>query len=262
MANMVYTAFSGGSGVYRNRKTDFVAAYYKKKEMDDRYPAGGFTVSGQIGCGRDELGAVTSGGIEERVYAVSKMPHTKIVGYICVGENEYLAVLKDQLALILLLILLLALLLAGLGFLIHHAVTTGAEPEPPSQSAGVLDPDAELGPGQISVPDKVETAGKQIKVNGIAEMNLVAGQREQNFVFSNPEENPCYFEIEIVLRDTGEVLYTSKLLPPGYSISKFTLNRALDAGEYNVIVHFKTYSFDKEQRPLNNMDIKTIIKAS
>lgn len=92
-------------------------------------------------------------------------------------------------------------------------------------------------------------------------MHFVAGQREQNYIFSNPEVNPCYFRITITLSDTGETIYTSDLLPPGYSISRFTLDRALDAGEYDVVVHFDTFSFDSEQRPLNKMDFKTVIIA-
>ena len=62
--------------------------------------------------------------------------------------------------------------------------------------------------------------------------------------------------------NTGEIIYTSNLLPPGYSISAFTMNKALEAGTYNAIVHVKTFSFDSEQRKLNNMDIKTTIIAS
>lgn len=263
MADTVsYQVVAGGSGVYRNKHTGFVASYYKKKEMDGLYPAGGFNVCGQIGKGRDEIGVCTAADSRETVYAVSKMPHASVKGYIRIGENDFLAVVKDVLALWLFLILLGLLLLAGLGLLIHNVVTASATPEPPTNPLGVIDSNAERGEGQYSVPEKTDTRGRQIKVNGIAEMNLKAGVREQNFVFSNPEENPCFFVIEVVLADSGEVIYTSNLLPPGYSISNFTLNRALDAGSYRAVVHVKTYSFDKEQRPLNNMDIKTTIVAS
>lgn len=257
----IYTSAVPAEKVYRNQKTGFAVPCYKKKQMDDMYPAGGFSVIGQLGKGRDEIGELSAGDKSETVYAVSKMPHASIKGYVQVGENEFLAVVKDVLLLWLLLLLLLLALAVGLGFGIHHAVTTGAEPDP-TPAPGVIDENAILGEGEISIPDKIQTKGRQITVRGIPEMDLVAGQREQTFVFSNPEENPCYFKIEIALEDTGEVLYTSGLLPPGYSISQFNLNRALEAGEYKAVVHFYNYSFDKEQRPLNNMDIKTTIKAS
>lgn len=255
-------AATAAEGCYKNRKTGLKVPSYTKKQLDSLYPAGGFSVVGQVGSGREETGELVSAdGVSEKVYAVVKLPHTAVRGYICVGQDEYLAVVKDVLLLWLLFALLALLLCAAIGFGTYRAITANAEPES-TRPMGVIDAGAEWGEGEkVSVPEKTETKGKQIKVNGIAEMNLVAGQREQNFVFSNPEENPCFFQIEIELRETGEVIYTSNLLPPGYAISKFTLNRALDAGEYPVIVHFKTFSFDQEQRPLNNMDIKTTIKA-
>ncbi len=257
----VYTSATPAEKVYKNGKTGFAVPCYKKKQMDDLYPAGGFSVVGQLGKGRDEIGELSAGDQSETVYAVSKMPHASIKGYVQVGENEFLAVVKDVLLLWLLLLLLLLALAVGLGFGIHYAVTTGAEPET-TKPAGVVDDNAVLGIPDLSVPDKMDTAGRQIEAKGIPEMNLAAGQIEQTFVFTNPENNPCYFKIEVVLADTGEVIYTSNLLPPGYSISKFNLDRALDAGEYKAIVRINTFTFDKEQRPLNNIVIKTTIKAS
>ncbi len=262
MESKIYNALPSGSGVYKRKKTGLEVSYCKKKEMKDLYPAGGFSVVGQVGRGRDEIGELHTLNASEKIYAVSSMPHSKIKGYIKVGENEYLAVVKSVLLLWLLLILLI-LALAGLAaFFIHRAVTAGANEPETTTEARVIDPNAVLGEGELEVPDKIDTSSRQIKINGITTMNLKAGQVEQAFVFSNPEENPCYFVIEIEVDATGEILYTSNLLPPGYSISRFSLNRALEAGEYPVTVHFKTYSFDKEQRELNNMDVKTTIVAS
>lgn len=262
MAEILFTAVPvSGNGVYNKKKAHFTVSYYKKNQMDNLYPAGGFSVVGQVGKGRDEIGFVAYGEGKIPVYAVSKMPHAKILGYMQVGENEYLAVVKDVLLLWLLWILLAAALLVGLGFLLKTVLPVSSEPETTSRASGVIDPNAVLGEGQLSVPEKIDTSGRNITVNGVPEMHLVAGQREQNFVFSNPESNPCFFVIEMELADTGEVLYTSNLLPPGYSISQFTLNRPLEAGTYNVVLHYKPTSFDQEQRPLNNMDIKTKIIA-
>ena len=83
MADMItYQAAAGGSGVYRNNKVGFVASYYKKKEMDDLYPAGGFNVCGQVGKGRDEIGTITAADARETVYAVSRNTfHIKLLIY-------------------------------------------------------------------------------------------------------------------------------------------------------------------------------------
>lgn len=263
MAEQIFKAYPEGSGFYRNRKTGFESSYYKKKEMDTLYPAGGFSVCGQVGEGRNILGECVSGEATEKVYRTSKMPHAVIKGYIRVGENDFIAVVSDVLFLWIILILLLLALLAAAGFFIHHAVTASGPAEPPTTNApGVVDPNAQLGEGEISVPDKIDTKQREIKINGIPLMKLKAGTVEQNFIFSNPESNPCYFQIEIILEDTGEVIYTSNLLPPGYSISKFNLKRPLDAGEYKATVKFNCLSFDKEQRKLNGGVVKTTIEAS
>lgn len=264
MTEYTYTAQAGGSRLYRNGRTKFAAAYYTKDEIKDLYPAGGYSVVAQIGKGRTKQGELLSDGVSEPIYAVSKMPHSSIKGYIPVGEREYVVIVKDVLLLWILFALLAAVAVAALGFFIHQAVAANSSgtPETSTNPKGVVDSNAQEGEGEWSTSEKIDTAGRDIKINGVAEMRLKAGVREQNFVLSNPKENPCYFKYEIVLLETDEVIYTSNLVPPGYSISKFTLNRALDVGEYRTVIHVKTYTFDKEQRPLNNFDMKTVIKVS
>lgn len=248
-----------GEGVFK--KDHFAASYYKKKQMEELYPAGGFSVVGQMGRGRTQIGIVSNGDAELPVYAVSKMPHAKIVGYMPVGEHEYLSIVKDVLLLWILWILLALGVLAGLAFLIKTFVPASTEPETTTRAPGVVDPYAVMGEAALTIPEKVDVSGKNISVSSVPEIHLVAGQVEQNYVFSNPESNPCFFVIEMKLADTGEILYTSNLLPPGYSITKFNLNRPLKAGTYDVILHYRPTSFDQEQRPLNNMDVKTKVVA-
>lgn len=254
-----FTAYSGGDGVYRNRKTEFEAEYYKKKDMQTLYPAGGFAVCGQVGKGRTELGELHAAGKTETVYRVSKMPCTVIKGYIKVGDDDYIAVVKSVLLLWIFLIIALVALLAAAGLLIRHAVLANAEPETTTKAYGEVDPNAAYGIPDISVPDKIDTKGREIKIIGVPSMKFKAGTLEQTYILTNPEENPCYFQIEIVLSDTDEVIYSSKLLPPGYSISKFNITRPLEAGTYSAVVRFNAYSFDKEQKRLNGGVSKTTI---
>ena len=265
MADLIFRHLAGadGEGVYKNGKTGFSVSYFKKKEIDSRYPSGGYTVVGQIGKGKREIGNLQSDdGQTEKVYAATKMPHTAVVGYIETEADKFIAIVKDRLLLWLLFALLIAALIIGLIFLLKAVIPTGGDGGTTTPPAGVIDQNAVLGEGEISIPDKTKTRGRQIKVYGIPELPLAANTKEQSFVFSNPEENPCFFVIEIELSDTGEVIYTSNLLPPGYSISKFTLNRELAAGTYPATIHVKTYSFDIVQRKLNNMDLKTTIVVS
>lgn len=267
MADSVqFTLYAGeitANKTYVNKKSGFRVSYIKSADMKKAFPAGGYYVVGQIGVGRTETGVLSFGGVDEKVYKTRKMPHTSVSGYVQVGEHEFIAVVRDILAAIILAVIAGLLVIAAIAAAVVLFWPDSSDTPPADNTgSGVIDTGAELGEGEVSVPEKTETKGKQIKINGIAQMQLKAGQTSQNYVFANPEENPCYFQIEIEMRGTGEILYKSDLIPPGYHISKFELNRALDAGEYDVTVHFLCFSFDKEQRPLNNMDIKTVIVAS
>ncbi len=261
--NNQFTAQTGGSRIYRIRKTGFTASYYTKKEMEDLYPAGGYKVCAQLGLGNTKQGEVLSDGVGETVYCVRKMPHSSVKGYIPVGEDNYIVIVKDVILLWVLFAVLALLAVAALAFGIHKAITANANvPETSTNPKGIVDSNAQEGEGEWSVPDKIDTAGRNIKINGIAEMKLKAGALEQNFVLSNPKENPCYFQYVIALAETGEVIYTSNLVPPGYSISKFKLNRALDVGSYRTEITVNTFTFDKQQRPLNNFKMKTTVTVS
>ena len=58
----------------------------------------------------------------------------------------------------------------------------------------------------------------------------------------NPEGNPCYFTFEIVLNDTDETIYTSKMVEP----KKEDWKKAAD-GEYADTVTFTISYVDKSE---------------
>ena len=47
MADLIFRHLAGadGEGVYKNGKTGFSVSYFKKKEIDSRYPSGGYMVA-------------------------------------------------------------------------------------------------------------------------------------------------------------------------------------------------------------------------
>ena len=126
MADLIFRHLAGadGEGVYKNGKTGFSVSYFKKKEIDSRYPSGGYMVVGQIGKGKREIGNLQSDdGQTEKVYAATKMPHTAVVGYIETEADKFIAIVKDRLLLWLLFALLIAALIIGLIFLFKGRYT-------------------------------------------------------------------------------------------------------------------------------------------
>ena len=276
--------------VYRNKKQKTEIAYIKKANMEEFFPAGGYTVVGQIGKGTEQIASLSLSDAEEPVYKTQKIKNYKVEGFVQIGENEFLAVLKNTLPMFLTLLFTVLLLCGLLVFLLVKFLPSGkADTEPTTLPPLIIDAGAEEGEGKIEVPDKIDVEGKNIQIKGYAEIHLKADQLEQNFPFSNPKGNPCFIQIVMTLPDNlvcssckkpvdtmqevcphcqaentiePEVIYTSELIPPGYSVSNFSLNRPMKAGTYTTRIIYNTFSFDKELRELNKSvaNVKIVVE--
>ena len=63
----------------------------------------------------------------------------------------------------------------------------------------------------------------------------------------NIEANPYHMQVEIFLDETGESIYSSKLIRPGYSIEKIKLTKELEPGEYPVTAIFSAITQEEMQ---------------
>lgn len=102
----------------------------------------------------------------------------------------------------------------------------------------------------------------RIRIPTYSEWDMPAGTDTVDVPLINTEGNPCYMRFTVKLKDGGEVLYQSELVPPGQAIPSMRLNRALDAGTYPVVVTIGTYSLDDPSQPLNGAELGTKIVAS
>ena len=101
-------------------------------------------------------------------------------------------------------------------------------------------------PVPLAAPD----FGNEISYPGMDNAHITAGTAEVTIPLRNPESNPCPFVFEIVLADTGEILFTSEPIAPGAGTETVTLNRPLEAGDYKallVIRAYGSYSFAEEE---------------
>ena len=134
-------------------------------------------------------------------------------------------------------------------------------PEGPSSSqTGNLDIDENAGDWNGGkLPDKTDNApAAGIKIPGYPSITLPKDQKTVNVALLNPEGNPCYFTFEIVLKDTGESIYKSKLVPPGKAITEITMSRALSAGEYNATIKITTTSV-ADGSAMNGANVETVL---
>lgn len=117
--------------------------------------------------------------------------------------------------------------------------------------------DSDAGDYVPPVTDNSNNGG--IAIPGWASISIPAGETEVTVDFPNPEANDkkYYLTFELRLKDTGEVLYTSGLVPPGKHIQHITLSRPLTEGTYKAVIHVQPYKMDEAQTPTNNANMET-----
>ena len=131
---------------------------------------------------------------------------------------------------------------------------------PSSSKTGNLDIDENAGDWNgEKLPDTTDNApAAGIKIPGYPSITLPKNQKTVNVALVNPNGNPCYFTFEIVLKDTGESLYKSKLVPPGKAITEITMSEALPAGEYDATIKITTTSV-ADGSAMNGANVETVL---
>ena len=159
------------------------------------------------------------------------------------------------------LIVLLLLIVGVVTLALSWNIWFGDVPDGPSYSqTGDLDIDENAGDWNgEKLPDKTDDApAAGIKIPGYPSITLPKDQKTVNVALLNPEGNPCYFTFEIVLKETGESLYKSKLVPPGKAITEITMARALSVGQYEATIKISTTSLE-DGSAMNGANVETVL---
>lgn len=175
-----------------------------------------------------------------------------IKGYIKLKdtENKYIAITSISILpwLLILLALLLLILISILSF------CNKQHPESP-----IFRPNIEHNTG---TNEEEENEAKGIQVRGFTTWSIPANtSKNLSIPLENPEGNPCYFSFEILLSDTGEVIYSSDMVPPGEKISRINITREFDAGDYPATIKIKTNELITGKE-MNSPAIQIIIHVS
>ena len=117
-----------------------------------------------------------------------------------------------------------------------------------------LDPDASTQEAKESDPPE------GIRIPGYPSITIPADTKDVTVNLMNPEGNPCYFTFTLVLKDTDETIYQSKMVEPGKAITQITLSKELSAGEYPAILKISTAAMD-DGRAMNGANVETVLKV-
>lgn len=79
----------------------------------------------------------------------------------------------------------------------------------------------------------------------------------EDFYVKNTENNSRTVYFDLQLRETGEVIYSSPYIPVGEEMNTFTLDKKLDAGDYNVIMVY--HLVDDAKKELTTVAVAVVI---
>lgn len=97
-----------------------------------------------------------------------------------------------------------------------------------------------------------------ITIPGYEAVPLKAGTDTTKVELGNPESNECLFQFDMILADTGEIIYSSDMVKPGTAIMTQQLDRTFETGDYDLIIRVSTCSLDGKTT-YNGTDIETTL---
>lgn len=240
------------AGRYTDRTTGAVVGCYTRRQIKALFPDGGVRVAGELGGSAKEPAGTLQAG-EDRLPVFAAGSHSvftqKIGGYVAVDGGGYLGVVRSVAVKRLAVLLVVLAVISGSVFAAVSWNSWFAEPA----GGFAIDPNASAWNGS-SLPNQGESSG--IAVPGYPSISIEANTRQVQMTLLNPEGNPCYFTFELVLKETGESLYTSKAVPPGQAVHEVELNRGLPPGEYPAVLRVTTNSLADQSR-MNGANVET-----
>ncbi len=119
----------------------------------------------------------------------------------------------------------------------------------------VIDPNASQIVGSGSTP---EVNIDEIKYINYESMSVIFGSREANICIINPTENSVNFVVSIVL-ESGEEIYRSGILPPGYELRGVELNKTLGIGVYEAEIVYSAYDGSGNEVSRTSFEVKIVV---
>jgi len=163
---------------------------------------------------------------------------------------------KGRARLLVILLLILLLLLGVCGGIIYKMMTT-------EEKSRLARDELALGgllpgktPEEISDLLNAKIEEGMVNIGIAAEPIFEENGKKGRIGIENIEANSYSFQVDIILDETGEKLYQSGLIDPGYYIEFIELERQLQAGDYEATAIFSTYSLDESEDRIAETRVK------
>lgn len=239
---------------FYDHKTETNINFISIDELKAKHPDGVYRIVGEVFIkekNNGKTGTFTKKLLEKDLtlevspIGTYKENRYKTIGYVKCENEEYIAVKKKKNFLILIFLILLMLLMLGVGLLNINNKKADIDPNAGDYSSALKRPE-NIGDSQILVP-------------GYGVFTIKKGSDVIDTAFFNPEGNPCFFKFTLIEESTNEILYESKLVPPGQGITPIKINKAFEeVGTYGAILKIQSFDFEDTDIEYNGsaIDVK------
>lgn len=219
---------------YRDEQ-DHLWLYLREEELTDRYPNGGYRILGDLTKKADAKDLVLVGAQGQRhplsPYRGKLKKNEKVKGYIPLDEEDaYVRIVEKKkgrlLSYLIAAVLLITIFLGGIWL---------------GQVNRAVDEPVRIASGELSNPNP-----ENIRLPGITEVHARAGDTRVKQLLLNVEGNAYNLTYTITLDETGEELYVSQPIPPGYGVQEFDMERTLEAGTYPITIHVASSALQED----------------
>ena len=220
---------------YRDEQ-DHLWLYLREEELTDRYPNGGYRILGDLTKKADAKDLVLVGAQGQRhplsPYSGKLKKNEKVKGYIPLDEEDaYVRIVEKKkgrlLSYLIAAVLLITIFLGGIWL---------------GQVNRAVDEPVRIASGELSNPNP-----ENIRLPGITEVHAQAGNTRVKQLLLNVEGNAYNLTYTITLNETGEELYVSQPIPPGYGVREFDMERTLEAGSYPITIHVASSALESDE---------------
>ena len=235
---------------------------YSKKHLEELYPETHYEVIGEV-CYKNRKESIAQLENGDQYLDVCEFEkHNRILykkaGFVCVGEDEYIALLKSRIPFLILFFGLLAGLIISFYLILSLWLGLGPDhPLPPVDASATLltDDDTEKkesvdGGGSVSMIYTTE-----------ASLNLSTGKADMYFKNPNASNHDVTIELYIASEGNEVLIAESGLLKSGYGLYELSFiedSAQLSEGVYNGIYRVSYYNPETGERSIVQSDIENI----
>lgn len=213
---------------------------YLTEEEALKSKTGSFNILGDFSCEKpaDAQLVGTLNGLEDQVAYIKAFAGNSPKGYYVKGyiplenEEQFVRILAPKrgryLVGLIAIFMLLTMFLGGLWL---------------GNSNQGVDHPVKIKKGELTNPNPAN-----IRILGMSKLTAKPNSTRVKKQLINVEGNAYNLTYTITLKETGEVLYTSPAIKPGYGVQEFDMSRSFKKGNYPVTVTINTSAKDDQQK--------------